>query len=308
MNEIKNILICGLGAIGSIYAIKIAKNKNYNLKVLVNQERLEKYKKHPLIFNGKEYSFDYITNKEKNFVADLIIIATKNNVLDEVIKQIAPFVHTQTTILSLLNGLNSEDELIKHFGKEKVLYSYYIGHTSTRIGRSIEHDGVYKTVFGETDNTKLSPNVIAVKTLFDKTEIKYEIPKDMNYAKWWKFLVNVGYNQASAVLNAPYGTFQNNPTSNEIAIKLMEETVAIAKAEGVKHTEKMIPEVLDVIKTMLPDTRTSMLQDIDAKRQTEIEVFAGYVSKLGKKHGIQTPYNNVFYSIIKAIDEKNNIL
>lgn len=308
MNKIKNVLICGVGAIGSIYAVKISENKNCNLKVLVDPERLEKYQKQPILFNGTSYVFDYITNDEKNFVADLIIIATKNNALPKVIEMIEPFISKNTTIISLLNGLSSEDELIKHFGKEKVLYSYYIGHTSTRVGRSISHDDEYKTVFGDSNNTVLSEKVLALKNFFDETCIKYEIPEDMDYAKWWKFLVNVGYNQASAVLNADYGVFQTHFLSNEIAIKLMEETVSIAKLEGVKNTEKMIPEVLNVIETMLPQTRTSMLQDIDAKRETEVDVFAGYVSKLGKKHGIQTPYNDVFYSVIKAIDEKNKNL
>ena len=85
----------------------------------------------------------------------------------------------------------------------------------------------------------------------------------------------------------------------------MEEAATIAKAEGVKNTENFIPEVLSVIEKMLPETRTSMLQDIDAKRQTEVDIFAGYVSRLGKKYGINTPYNDIVFEIIKAMDEKN---
>ena len=66
----------------------------------------------------------------------------------------------------------------------------------------------------------------------------------------------------------------------------------------------MVLEVLDTIKRMLPDTKTSMLQDVEAKRQTEVDIFAGYVKKLGKKHNIATPYNSIFFELIKAIDEK----
>ncbi len=303
---IKNVIIFGLGAIGSIYATQISKNKNTNLKILADSQRIEKYKKKPIIFNGEEYIFDYIT-PSINFEADLIIIATKNNGLKDAIEEIEPFVTQNTIIISLLNGIKSEDEIIKKYGKEKVLYSYYIGHTSTRIKNCVTHDGIYKTVFGERDNTIYSDNVKRLKDFFEKTNISYEIPKDMDYSRWWKFLVNVGYNQASAVLNANYGDFQNSVKVNNIAIKLMEEAVQIAKAEGVKNTEKLIPEVLNVIKTMLPETRTSMLQDVDAKRETEVEIFAGYVSELGKKHKIKTPYNDIFLELIKAIDEKNKI-
>ena len=60
-----------------------------------------------------------------------------------------------------------------------MLYSYYIGHTSTRIGRNVVHDDVYKTVFGEKDNSKYSEKVLKVKEFFDSTKINYEIPVDM---------------------------------------------------------------------------------------------------------------------------------
>ena len=307
MKEIKNVIICGLGAIGSIYATAISKNKNINLKILLDKERIKKYAKTPTIFNSKEYTFDYITDDRNDFSADLILIATKNSGLDEAIQNIKNFVSQDTIIISLLNGIESEDKIAEVYGKEKVLYSYYIGHTSTRSGRSITHDGVYKTVFGCKDNTFLNDKVKCVKNFFDKTNINYEIPEDMDYARWWKFLVNVGYNQASAVLRASYGDFQNSQRTNDVAVNLMREAEKIAKAEGVKNTEKMIPDVLKTIEKMLPETKTSMLQDIEAKRQTEVDIFAGYVKRLGEKHGIQTPYNTLFYELIKAIDEKNSI-
>lgn len=305
MKNITNVLLCGLGAIGSIYAVKISQNKESKLSVLVDEARLIRYKNSSLVFNGQEYSFNYIT-KDSSFVADLIIIATKNNQLPNVIDSIKNFVGRDTIILSLLNGLKSEDILSDVFGKDKVLYSYYIGHTSTRIGRNVTHDDVYKTVFGENDNSQYSNNVLVVKNFFDKVGVKYEIPVDMEYSKWWKFLVNVGYNQASAVLNASYGDFQKSEATNDIAINLMKEAADVAKAVGVKNTDKLIPEVLKVIATMLPETRTSMLQDVDAERQTEVDVFAGYVSELGKKYGINTPYNDMFFKIIKAMDDKNS--
>lgn len=307
MNTIKNILICGLGAIGSVCATKIVQNTNVTLKVLADNKRIENYKKNPLVFNDKIYDFDYITPNAKNFEADLIIIATKNNAIPEVLQNIEPFINKNTIILSLLNGLKSEDDIAEKFGEEKTLYSYYIGHTSTRIDRKVFNDDVYKIVFGKKDNSTIDEQTQAVKAFFEEINIKYEIPIDMDYARWWKFLVNVGYNQASAVLNANYSAFQNSQKVNSFAIKLMEETAMIAKAEGVKNTEKMIPEVLKVIKTMLPQTRTSMLQDIDAKRQTEVDAFAGYVCNLGRKHNIKTPYNDMFLELIQAIDEKNSL-
>lgn len=302
--KIKNVLICGLGAIGSIYATIIKDNNITNLKILVDENRLNKYKTTPLIFNGKPYVFDYTTPDNNDYKADLIIIATKNNTLKEVLKNIKNFVIEDTLIISLLNGLKSEELIAKEFGKEKIIDSYYIGHTSTRTNRQIIHDGIYKTVFGEKNNTTLTSRVLKVKDFLEKNHIPFEIPIDMEYSKWWKFLVNIGYNQASVIFNAPYKDFQQNEAVNNFAIQLMKEAASIAKAENVKNTEKFIPEILDVIKGMRPETKTSMLQDVEAKRETEIDSFAGYIIELANKHNIDTPYNKIVYDIIKAIDTK----
>lgn len=308
MTEIKKVLICGLGAIGSVYATAIHKHTDIDLKVLVDTYRLKRYEDSPIVFNGQKYDFEYTTPDKTDYKADLIIIATKNNNLSEVVESINNFVSEKTLILSLLNGLASEEIIAHKYGKEKVIDSYYIGHTSTRKGRYITQDGVYKTVFGESNENSNSQRILKLKAFFEKTEIPYEIPTDMLYSKWWKFLINVGYNQASVILNAPYNDFQKNEKINNIAIQLMQEAALVAKAEGVKNTENFIPEIKKVIQNMIPETRTSMLQDIDAKRETEVDAFAGYIVKLAKKHNISVPFNQTALALIKAIEERNSTI
>ena len=74
----------------------------------------------------------------------------------------------------------------------------------------------------------------------------------------------------------------------------------LAKLEGVKNAEKMLPEAVQTIMSMLPETKTSMLQDIEAKRPTEADIFAGTIIKLAEKYSVDVPYNRVVYDIIKA--------
>ena len=111
MNEIKKVLICGIGAIGSILAHKISKFDNENLKILVDKNRLNSYTKSPKIFNGEELNLNYITPENTDFKADLIIIATKFNALNDVVKNIENFVDENTIIMSILNGISSEEIL-----------------------------------------------------------------------------------------------------------------------------------------------------------------------------------------------------
>jgi 2-dehydropantoate 2-reductase len=53
---------------------------------------------------------------------------------------------------------------------------------------------------------------------------------------------------------------------------------------------------------MSPEGKTSMVQDVEARRKTEVEMFAGKVIELGQKHGIPTPVNRVLYRLLKAME------
>ena len=306
MKEIKSVVICGLGAIGGIYAVKLHDFSTDILKVLVDEERLSRYSKNPLIYNGKEYDFDYVLPEEGQKV-DLVIVATKSSGLEDAIKNIEKFVGEDTIILSLLNGITSEDEIAKKYGKEKLLYSYFIGHTSTREGRNIDFDGTGKIVFGDKNNEILSENVLSVENLFKKAGINYEIPQDMDYSRWKKFMLNVGANQTSTVLRAVFKYIQNCPKVKNIVISLMREVKEIAKSEGVRGTDVMLEEAIKNLDEMAPLCKTSMFQDISAKRQTEVGIFAGVVSILGRKHNIKTPYSDMIKEFIEAIDEMNKL-
>lgn len=305
MKEIKNILICGIGAIGSIYADKINKNNN-NLKILVDEKRLEKYTKNPKIFNGKTLNLNYILPTETNFQADLIIIATKSDGLYEAINNIKNFIYDETIILSLLNGVNSEEIIAQKYGWKHVLLSYFIGHSAMRDGNNISHNGVGTIVFGSKNNTQ-NDKIETIKNFFNKCKIDYQTPQNMLRAYWLKYMLNVSSNQLSAILNLTFGQMQKNEKARHFLIQVMEEVRQIAIAEGVTNTNTMIDEALEIFDSMAPFGKTSMLQDVETKRITEVEIFAEAMINFGKKHSIPTPYNSVIKNLIEIIHENYKI-
>lgn len=300
MRDIKNVLICGLGAIGSIYADKIQKFNPDSLRVLADEERFERYTKNPIIFNGNELYFNYILPNENSFKADLVIIATKYDGLSDVIKNMKNFIQADTVILALLNGVTSEKIIAETYGREKLLYSYFIGHSAVRTGRFVTHDDVNTIVYG-SENSDDFENVQRVKKYFDLVGINYKIPDDIIHSLWLKFMLNVAANQSTAILRLTFGEMLANEKCMEFAINIMKEVQHIAKAEGVKNTDIMIDETIAHLHTMIPDGKTSMLQDVEAGRKTEVDMFAGTVIKLGLKHNIQTPYNQIIKEILDAI-------
>jgi 2-dehydropantoate 2-reductase len=300
MRDIKNVLICGLGAIGSIYADKIQKFNPDSLRVLVDEERFERYSSNPIIFNGNELHFNYILPNDNGFKADLVIIATKYDGLSDVIKNMKNFIQSDTVILALLNGVTSEKIIAETYGREKLLYSYFIGHSAVRTGRNVIHDDVNTIVYG-SENTADIENVQRVKKYFDSVGINYKIPEDIMHSLWLKYMLNVSANQSTAILRLTFGEMLANEKCMDFAINIMKEVQQIAKAEGVKNTDIMIDETIAHLHTMIPDGKTSMLQDVEAGRKTEVDMFAGTVIELGLKHNIQTPYNQIIKEILDAI-------
>lgn len=305
MKGIKNILIIGLGAIGSIYATKFYDFDPGCIKVLLDETRYKKYKKNGIIFNGRKYNFDYVLDTDTNFKADLILIATKATDFEQASDMIKNFVTEDTIIMSLLNGISSEEILIKKYGRENILYSYYTGHPSMRSDLEIKFDGIGILYFGEAQNKEHSQKVQVVKNLFDKVNINYKIPNNMISSLWQKFVINVGINQTLAILNSPYATLQTSENARKMAEDLMMEVVKIAEKINIEGHDEFINVAFQLIDSMPPQMKPSMLQDVENKKMTEVDIFAGEVCRLGRKYNIPTPKNELVFDIIKAIDERN---
>ncbi len=304
MKNIEKVLICGIGAIGSIYANQISEYDNKNLRILVDEKRLQNYTKNPKIFNGKPLNLNYVLSDETGYKADLIIIATKFDGLFDTVKNIKNFVKQDTVIISLLNGVTSEEIIAAGYGWTNLPLAYYIGHSAMREGSNIVHDGIGMIVFGIKDPTQTNPQCVTrIKNYFDKVGIKYKNPEDMLHSYWLKYMLNVGSNQPSAILGMTFGQMQSNKKFKEFFINIMKEVQIAAKFEGVKNTETMIDEALASFAKMSPNGKTSMLQDVEAKRKTEVEMFAGTMIKFGEKYNFPTPYNHVLKEMFEVIHE-----
>lgn len=301
MNKIKNVIICGLGAIGTAIGEKILNSEtDTTLKILVDKNRLKKYTETPRVLNGKILNFEYITPKETNFKSDLIIIAVKSSGLKEIIPNLKNFITERTTIISLLNGVTSEELIAQSYGWDKILPAYYIGSSAMRTEEKISHDGITTIVFGST-NKDSEWRVDSVRNFLDSVNLNYKIPTDIKRSLWLKFMLNTACNQLSAILGLTFGEMQTNSEFKELATLVMKEVELCAKAEGIKNTETMIQEVFEHINTITPNGKTSMLQDVENNRKTEVELFAGAIISYGEKHNIPTPYNKMIKSMIDTI-------
>jgi 2-dehydropantoate 2-reductase len=119
---------------------------------------------------------------------------------------------------------------------------------------------------------------------------------------WYKFMINVGINQVSAILRSPYGIFQKLPEAKAAMEAPMREVIELSKVVGVGLEEADLHRWEETLATLHPENITSMCQDVLAKRKTEVEMFAGTIVALGKKHGVPTPANAMLFDLLKTIE------
>jgi 2-dehydropantoate 2-reductase len=124
----------------------------------------------------------------------------------------------------------------------------------------------------------------------------------MRRTLWWKFMINVGMNQASALMRAPYGVFQTSEDARALMRALMQEVITLAQASAVNLAEADIEDWCAILQTLSAEGKTSMLQDIEAGRQTEVDVFGGKVVALGKALDIITPVNAALRHAIRVLE------
>jgi len=302
ISPIKMIVVIGAGAMGSYYASKFYEMDKNCISLVATGDRYDRLREKGLIVNEKHYFFNVIRPEEKATPSDFIIVAVKHHHLEEAIRDISNRVGENTLILSIMNGIESEEQIGAVYGTDKVLYAVAVGIDAVRQENRITFSQQGKLFFGEAKNHHITEHVKRVQSLFDRAGINYETPEDMIRILWWKFMINVGINQASAVLGATYSVFQKSKEAGELTESAMREVMTIAKEAGVHLSEKDIESWNSFLSTLSPQGKTSMLQDVEAKRKTEVEMFAGKVIELGKKYGIQTPINQTFYRLIKVIE------
>ena len=303
MQEIQKVAILGAGAMGAYFASRFFDTAGFSTVLIAKGHRLDKLKTKGLVVNEKSYAIPVIHPDEATSTMDLIIVALKHHHLKEAAQGLEKLVGDSTTIISVMNGLESEEYIGSIYGMDKMLYTISVAIDAVRQGNQINYTKPGKHYFGEAINTHLSQRVLRVQKAFDRAGIVYKTPEDMIRMMWWKFMINVGVNQASAVMRAPLGVFQKSPEAQGLMEALMKEVIALTDAMDVNLTNRDIEEWYTFLNVLSPQGKTSMLQDIEAGRKTEVEIFGEKVVELGKTHGVTTPVNQTVLQIIRVIEQ-----
>jgi 2-dehydropantoate 2-reductase len=301
--EIKKVSLIGLGALGVLFAHQLSEQlPKDGLRIIADSERITRYRRDGIFINGRRLDFNYVTPEEPCGPADLLMIAVKFNDLDDAIRAVRNHVGPDTVILSILNGISSEEIIGRTYGMDKLLLCVAQGMDATKTGNKLICHSRGFLFFGDAEPGVVSEKAKAVDDFLTRMGVAHEIPADMRRHQWSKFMLNCGCNETTAVYLCDYEGIQKGGRYRDTMIAAMEEVLALGVKEGVRLTRDDIPYWENVLAGLNPKGKTSMQQDVEARRPSEVEMFGGTVMALSAKHGIPAPVNRMLYEKLKEIE------
>ena len=278
--KLEKVAVLGAGAVGAYVLWGLSEKPGIRLGVVAEGERARRLQ-NGIGINGKVYHPEVWTPEEAHG-ADLLVVALKYGALPGALDSIRQVVGEHTIVMSLMNGVDSEEIIAAEVGADHLLYSLIkvVSHKEAD-GFRFDPDTTLGIIYGELAAPFESERVRAVAALFEGTGVHFRATEHIREEMWSKFRLNVCNNLPQAILGAGVGCYRDS-----------------VHMKAIKNSGRgsAVP----------PDARYSTLQDIDAGRHTEIDMFSGALMRMGKELGIPTPYNEYTYHMIKALEEKND--
>ena len=302
--KIQSVAVLGAGAVGSYVIWGLSHKKDIRLGVIAEGERADRLKKGGCWINDEVYCPEVWSPQEAEDV-DLLIVSLKYGSLPEALESIKTIVGEHTTVMSLMNGVDSEELIAEQVGDDRVLRSLI------KVASHKEENGYYFNpettlgiIFGELAAPFDSERVQAIESLFADTGIHFRSTEFIREEIWGKFRLNVCNNLPQAILGAGVGCYSDSTHMKAISDGLRRELEQIALAKGIDMSK--MAGTSGRGSAVPASARYSTLQDLDAGRHTEIDMFSGALMRMGEELGIPTPYNEYTYHMIKALEEKND--
>jgi 2-dehydropantoate 2-reductase len=232
--------------------------------------------------------------------ADVMIVFVKSTSTEAVARQFAPLAGPDTIALTLQNGLGNEAILRKHFGPERTAAGV-TSHGATFLGPGrIRHAGKGPTHLAMASGSHRK--LVALATALAQAGFETHVEDDVAGLVWSKLVINVGINALTALLNRQNGRLLDLDETRSLMADLVAEAVAVAKARGIALTYADPLATVQEVARKTGANRSSMLQDFDRGRETEIDFMNGAIVREAAELGIPVPANAVVTRLVKAID------
>jgi 2-dehydropantoate 2-reductase len=231
--------------------------------------------------------------------ARLVLVCVKSGDTEAAARALAPHVTPETIVVSLQNGVDNPARMRPLLAAEVLGCVVYVGSEMAGPGH-VRHMGRGELVIGGRAGADAAAREAAAT--FERAGVTCTVSANIDGELWTKLIVNCAYNALSALTRLPYGTMVASPWSQQVMPQVVDEAVAVARADGVRvDTAGLLDRVLAIARTM-PGQISSTAQDINAGKASEIDALNGYVAHRGEALRVPVPVNRTLHALVKLLE------
>jgi 2-dehydropantoate 2-reductase len=299
------VCVVGCGAVGSLFAANLARLEDVEVWAYdLARDHVDAINEDGLRLSGAEdvhAELRATADAGELPPCDFGIVATKAMHTGSAVAS-AAHAFTGGCVASVQNGIGNEEEIAKHV--ERVIRG-----TTFPAGKVVAPGHVQWDVKGDTTLGPFEPRPapqVEIERLADacaRAGMPTAAVRDARGPQWRKLIFNAATNPLGALTRLTHGRVCERPDLRALVTKLVDEGKAVASAQGIDLDAD--PEALidhAARKDVAYDHKASMLQDVEARRQTEIDFLNGGVVRFGREHGVPTPLNGAIWALVKGLE------
>jgi len=236
---------------------------------------------------------------------DLVLFCVKSYDTAAAAARLGPLVNDGTAVVSLQNGVDNEDTIGAAIGPDHVLGGSAYILAAMREPGVVEASGPRRIVFGEWAGGPPSARVSAILEVCQRGGIDAAAATDVRVAKWEKFTLLTAFSAMTASTQLPLGAIRDAPAARAMLRELMTETWAVGRAAGVALPDDLVDRQFGLLTSQEYGATTSLHHDLSSGHRMELEALQGTVRRLGREHGVPTPWTDAAYAIIEPWAQRN---
>jgi len=289
--------VMGAGAVGCYFGGMLAR-AGHAVTLIGRTSHVEAMRQHGLYLDAQAFQehVPVIATTEADGArgADLVLFCVKSADTEAAGRALLPHLAPDTLVLSLQNGVDNAERLRAVLPHTVVPAVVYVATEMAGPGH-VKHHGRGELVIGESGGSA------AIAEVLEAAQVPTRVSDNVMGALWAKLLVNCAYNALSAIARQPYGQLVRGTGVNDAMRAVMEECLAVARADGITVPGDSWMAIEQIARSM-PGQYSSTAQDMMRGKLTEIDYLNGYVARRGQAHGIATPVNSLLHTMVKLLE------
>ena len=297
----------GAGAVGGYFGARLATAGN-EVHFIARGPHLEAIRQRGLLVRNPDGEFAIKPARATDDPStvgevDLVLFTVKATGTREAAVAMRPLLGPHTAVLCLQNGVENEDVITEVVGVGRVIPGVaYVGAEVTEPG-VVTHTALGRIALGERSG-EVTERVREIAKVFEDAGIHASISTDITSAKWRKLVWNAAFNPITALTGQTVFEALQDDDVRELGHATMREVIAVAQALGLAVSEDDVPKGENV-RTQKAMSKTSMLQDVERGRPTEIEALCGAVVRAGHRVGVPTPISAALRALVRAKEARS---